>query len=184
MAYKAVLMTRTIGPQALAVGTIIHIGAGMEAPADIDQSGTNRPGQVENGMDLTDYDHIELYIKYTPSFSGGATNPTVQYRLQRKIAHDLADTDDNAWDDCAANAALTTTLERVIRLGHAHLLAYNATATTNAVTGPVRDAMTAGNAVWGHPGAKLRIRETISGGDRTGGTAAVEFRINGYAIGG
>jgi len=46
-----------------------------------------------------------------------------------------------------------------------------------------RDSIAAGQVRVGHPGGKIRIREAVSGGDRTGGNLTCDLRFFGLAVG-
>ncbi len=169
---RLVFLARSLGT-VQAVRSAALIGEGVAAPTD---------GVAVNDVKLTEFEEVILLMKVTFAYTGGATNPTLQLRVQRKIAQDLADTDDDAWEDLGAFAALTANAERSVRLG---LLVLTATMLDSSAPeyAVARDNLTPGDVRVGHPGEKMRIRETVSGGDRTGGNLTYDLRLLGVAVG-
>ncbi len=169
---RIVELARSLGTSQ-AVRTSALIGPGVVAPTD---------GVAIDDVKLTEFEEIALLLKATFAYTGGTTNPTFQVRAQRKFAPDLPDSDDNAWGDVAAFTAFTVDAERLVHLG---LLVLTSTAigSTGPETAVLRDAITAGVVNAGHPGEKIRIRETVSGGDRTGGNLTYDLRFFGLAVG-
>lgn len=145
---------------------------------DISKDLTN----VINDIELTDFEEILLYAKVTMAYTGGATDPTLALVVQRKIAYDLADSNDDAWEDFARFDDASASSERILRLG-AVVGAVNTEEHTIASQTPVRDGLSAGEAKFGHPGSFLRVREYLSGGDRTGGTLSYTLRMLGITVG-
>ena len=169
---RLVFAARSLGTSQ-AVRSAALIGEGVAAPAN---------GVAVNDVKPTEFDVIELVVDVTFAYTGGSANPTFQVRVQRKFALDLPDSDDNAWEDVGAFTAFTVNAERSVYLGLMRLTA-TALSSTGPETGVLRDAITAGVVNAGHPGEKLRIRETVSGGDRTGGNLTYDLRLLGVTAG-
>lgn len=159
---------RSLGT-AQAVRSAAHIGAGMVAPAN---------GEVVSDLGLTEFEELLLIAKPTFAYTGGSTNPNLNIRVQAKFAHDLVDTDDDAWTDVGAFATFAADGEQVVHLG-LHEVAVATMNTTATEYAPQRDALTAGQVLAGRIPSKLRIRETVAGGDRTGGSLTYDLRIVG-----
>ena len=151
------------------------IGEGVAAPTD---------GVAVNDVKLTEFEEIILAIRATFAYTGGITDPNLQVRVQRKFAQDLDDSDDSAWEDIASFTNITATItdDIVVRIG-LQVLTTTAMASTAAAYSVLKDTLAAGNVRAGHPGEKIRIRETISGGDRTGGNLTYDLRLLGIAVG-
>ena len=169
---RIVFLARSLGTSQ-SVRSAALIGEGVSAPTD---------GVAVGDVKLTEFENLAFFLKTTFSYTGGASNPTLQVRLQRKFASDLADSDDAAWQDIAAFAAITGSVERFLQLELLRLTATNI-ASTEPEGALARDAIGAGNVQAGHPGEKIRVRETVSGGDRTGGTLTYNLRLLGIKTG-
>lgn len=168
---RTLFTARNLGLPPISVRSAAHVGEHISSAL----------ANVVNDARLQGYEEIVLHLKATFSYSGGATDPTLTVRVQRKIVDDLDDSDDDAWEDFAATS-LAATGETEMRLGA--LVAATASATATApVHTPVRDSLTAGECRFGHPGYKLRIREALAGGDRTSGSLVYDLRLLGIAVG-
>jgi hypothetical protein len=169
---RYVFTGRSLGFGAVSANSCAHIGRDM-APALVNPV---------NDIELTDFDEMLLYAKVTMSYTGGATDPTLSLTVQRKIAYDLPDTDDNAWEDFGAFDDISATGEAILRLG-AVVAAINTETTVIGAHVPTRDSISAGAVRFGHPGSFLRVREVLSGGDRTGGSLSYNLRLLGIGVG-
>lgn len=171
---RAVFLARSLGT-AQSVRSAALIGEGVAAPTD---------GVALNDIKLTEFEEIILSIRATFAYTGGTTDPNLQVRVQRKFAQDLPDSDDTAWEDIASFANITGSItdDEVVRLGLQVLTTTNIDATAGAYS-VSKDALAAGNVRTGHPGEKIRIRETVAGGDRTGGNLTYDLRLLGIAVG-
>jgi len=169
---RVIELARSLGTTQ-AVRTSALIGLDVAAPTD---------GVAINDIKLTEFEEIVLLLKATFAYTGGTANPLLQLRVQRKIALDLPDTDDDAWEDIAAFTLFSVDSERYIRLGQLVLttVTLNSSAAEAAI---VRDNLAAGDVFAGHPGEKIRIREALVGGDRTGGNLTYDLRFLGLAVG-
>jgi len=169
---RIIFLARSLGISQ-AVRSAALIGASVAAPTD---------GVAVDDVKPTEFEEIVLVLKAAFAYTGGTTNPTLQVRVQRKFAVDLPDADDNAWEDLAAWVEIGVDVERVVRLG----LLVLTTPTLDAAAPEYalgRDNIAAGQVRVGHPGEKIRIRESVSGGDRTGGNLTYDLRFFGLAVG-
>ncbi len=158
-----------------AVRSAALIGEGVAAPTD---------GVAVSDIKLTEFEEIILAVRATFAYTGGTTDPNLQVRVQRKFAQDLPDSDDTAWEDIASFATIagSITADEIVRLGLQVLTTATIQSDASAYA-VLRDALPMGDVRTGHPGEKLRIRETVSGGDRTGGTLTYDLRLLGVAVG-
>lgn len=168
---RIVFEGRVLNLPPITVRSAAHIGE------QISQSLAN----VTNDARLQGFEEIVLHFKATFAYTGGASDPTLTLRAQRKIIDDLDDSDDDAWEDFAATS-IAATGETEMRLG-ALVAAAAAASAVAPVHAPVRDSLAAGECRFGHPGHKIRIREALAGGDRSGGTLSYDLRFLGIAVG-
>lgn len=169
---RSILANRPIS-QAQAVQSAAHVGANMAAPA---------AGVVINDIDLTNFEQLLFHFKsHSLAYTGGTTNPTLTVRLQRKIDPTLPDTDSAAWEDLVTLSVNVAAVESVCVVGATPQV--TASPVTVLLWNPTRDSLADGAMRAGHPGNKLRVRESTTGGDRTGGTSQYDIQLTGIAFG-
>lgn len=158
----------------------IHIGRDMVAPT----------GQlVINDIRPSDYEDLTLAVTVVNAYTGGAADPTLAITVQRKIDYSLPDTDDNAWQDIGrfrditASTPTTPTQYELLTLGLAKVVGDNLALLTAQAYVSENDAIAAGNVRPVLLTDRLRVRETTTGGDRTGGTATITYHLVGNTQG-
>lgn len=127
----------------------------------------------EGGLDLLQYGQFHIHMIATFAYTGGTTNPNLDVTLQRKCRPDQLDSEATAWEDIV-HVQTATTGEWTARFG----LPANADLTT-----PLRGTGTLSAVSSGHPGVKMRLTDSTTGGDRTGGQVTYSFGILGLRPG-
>lgn len=161
---------------AQAARTGVHIGRDMVAPA----------GQlVINDIRPSDYEGLTIAVAVVNAYTGGATDPTLQLIVQRKIDYGLDDTDDDAWEDIARFRDITASTPtspvqyEVVTLASARMVGDNLALLTSQAYVTDNDTLSAGELRPLLISDRLRIREVTTGGDRTGGTATITYHLVG-----